>query len=221
MLSINMNSKMENKYRQNICKICFKNLNVSNSFSSFLSCKRVICDKCQKKFKDIDKHMKINGVDVWFLYEYDNNYRSLLYNYKGCYDIELSDVFLHKYVNSIRKLYKGYTIIYPPSSNEDNTSRGFIHMYEMVKCLKLPIEDMFYKTRKYNQSDHAFAMRRFIKDYIRLKPNVKIENKKYLIIDDVFTSGSTIKTIIKILIDNGVSINNIKCIIVSKTNIVL
>jgi len=203
--------------KNNVCKICFKNLNEKISFSSFLMAKKIICDDCLKKFVKINKKTRIKNVETTFLYEYDDFFRHLLYLYKGCYDIELKDVFLYEYKHMINKKYHGFTVIYPPSSDIDNKNRGFIHMEEIAKTLNLKEQNIFYKSKEYKQSSHVFALRRYIKDYIKLKPNMLYNTKKYLIIDDVYTSGSTINTIIDILLAHHIKPNNIACIILSKT----
>ena len=87
----------------------------------------------------------------------------------------------------------------------------------MVKCLNLPIKDLFYKNTAYKQSSFKFKDRHKIEKVISLKENAKIENIKYLIVDDIYTSGSTIKTFIKILINHGAKQENIKALIVCKT----
>ena len=55
-----------------------------------------------------------------------------------------------------------------------------------------------------------------IKDIIKIKNNKIDTNKKYLIIDDIYTSGSTLKTIISLLIKKGVKKANIKALIIFK-----
>ena len=47
--------------------------------------------------------------------------------------------------------------------------------------------------------------------------DIKIDvNAKYLIVDDIFTSGSTLKTIISLLNKKGVKKENIKALIIFK-----
>ena len=62
-----------------------------------------------------------------------------------------------------------------------------------------------------------YKQRNIVEKVISVIQNKKITNKKYLIIDDIFTSGSTLKTIVKILIKNKVKIENISALIIAKT----
>jgi len=198
------------------CLICFKRLNKESSLSSLFSTNNIICNECLSKFKVLNSHLKILGVDTWFLYEYDSFFKQLLYRYKGCYDIALKDTFLYMFKDKIRLLYSNYIIVYPPSSEKDDLKRGFIHIERICDCLHMKTKQLFSKKFHYKQSDQHFSDRHLIDKVITLKDKVD-KTKKYLIIDDIYTSGSTIKTIIKLLISKGVLKENIKVIVLAKT----
>lgn len=206
--------KDNKRKKQNNCVVCFKSFYEEVSFKSVFSFNHCICDNCLQKFKSIDKTTTICGIQTTFLYEYNDFFKSLLYQYKACYDIELKDVFLYKYKKIINKKYKNYVVIYPPSNKSENVKRGFIHIKEITSCLKLKSVDMFIKNKEYKQSDQKFMDRNQIQNIICLKN--KIDKQKYLIVDDVYTSGNTLKTIIHLLNKNGIKNEDIKAIILSK-----
>lgn len=206
--------KDNKRKKQNNCVVCFKSFYEEVSFKSVFSFNHCICDNCLQKFKHIDKITTICGIQTTFLYEYNDFFKSLLYQYKACYDIELKDVFLYKYKKIINKKYKNYVVIYPPSNKSENVKRGFIHIKEITSCLKLKSVDMFIKNKEYKQSDQKFMDRNQIQNIICLKN--KIDKQKYLIVDDVYTSGNTLKTIIHLLNKNGIKNEDIKAIILSK-----
>ena len=138
--------KDNKRKKQNNCVVCFKSFYEEVSFKSVFSFNHCICDNCLQKFKSIDKITTICGIQTTFLYEYNDFFKSLLYQYKACYDIELKDVFLYKYKKIINKKYKNYVVIYPPSNKSENLKRGFIHIKEITSCLKLKSVDK--KTNK-------------------------------------------------------------------------
>lgn len=209
---------MNNYLYKNICLICFKNLNEEVSLFSFFKLNQKVCLSCLKKFEVINKSILFNRVEVTFLYEYNNFIKTLIYQYKGCYDIKLKEVFLYQFYKQIKRKYKGYTIIFPPSFKDDDLKRGFNHIEEIVKTLNMKYEKLFYKCINYKQSSQKYVDRKDIKKIIKIKEDVAITNKKYLIIDDIFTSGSTLKTIIDLLINNRVKRENIKALIIAKTS---
>jgi len=91
-------------------------------------------------------------------------------------------------------------------------------LYESLwNLLGFILINMFYKNKEYKQSDHKYKDRHLIYNVIEIDKRLINPYKKYLIIDDIFTSGSTIKTIINLLVKNKVKKENIKVIIIGKT----
>ena len=202
--------------KQNSCLVCFTPFFNSSSICSVFSINNIICDKCLNKFKKLNKHEQINGVDTWFIYEYNSFAKTILYKYKGCYDVVLKDVFLYEYKSKIKRKYTNHIIVFPPSNKQDDINRGFIHIEEIIKNLNIKYENLFYKEKEYKQSSKHYSQRHLIKDIIKIKNNKIDTNKKYLIIDDIYTSGSTLKAIISLLIKKGVKKANIKALIIFK-----
>ena len=202
--------------KQECCLICFTPFSNYVSICNTFSINKIICDKCLKNFKKINKHELFEKVDTWFLYSYNSFAKSLLYKYKGCYDIVLKDAFLNEYKSLIKRKYKNHIIVFPPSYKQDDINRGFIHIEKMIDCLNMKCANLFYKETNYKQSSMHYTKRYLIKNIIKMK-SIKIDiNAKYLIVDDIFTSGSTLKTIISLLNKKGVKKENIKALMIFK-----
>lgn len=197
------------------CLICFANSQSELSFSFFFQDER-ICDSCKKQFSILMEEQKIADIPTLFLYEYDNFLKSLIYRFKGCRDYVLKDVFFYFSRRFLKKKYRHYTIIFPPSFSREGQSRNFQHIAAMCECLHLPMEDLFYKKSNYKQSDMPFEERSRVKEIIQLQENKKIVDKKYLVVDDIYTSGNTLKAIYAILRKNQVKKENIRGLIVAK-----
>jgi len=205
--------------KTNNCLICHEPLLKNTSLSFLFSNYHYLCESCSLKFKKLNKKEKILDIDTTFLYSYDSFAESIVYQYKGCYDYVLKDVFLDGHIHEIKAKYHGYTIVYPPSNKEDDVKRGYIHIKEIVSCLNLPIVDAFYKIKNHKQSSFSFIERNQIEKIIKLKPNIINPYNKYLVIDDIFTSGSTLKTVYSLLIKAKVKKEHIKGLILFKTSI--
>lgn len=202
--------------KQECCLICFTPFSNYVSICNTFSINKIICDKCLKNFKKINKHELIDKVDTWFLYSYNSFAKSLLYKYKGCYDVVLKDAFFNEYKSLIKRKYKNHIIVFPPSNKQDDINRGFTHIEKIIDCLNMKHENLFYKEIDYKQSSMHYTKRYLIKNIIKMK-DIKIDvNAKYLIVDDIFTSGSTLKTIISLLNKKGVKKENIKALIIFK-----
>ena len=111
-------------------------------------------------------------------------------------------------------MYKGYTIVPAPSSKEDDDKRGFNHVERIFSHLDMSVSHLFRKEGNFKQADHNFKERKNIKNYIKLNEE-KIENKRYLLVDDIYTTGSTMKTMVSLLKSKGAS--NIKILVLCKT----
>ena len=182
----------------NRCLIC------NNKIKTMLLIESKICDECLSNMKPILKKFKLDNVSCLALYSYDSLVRQLIYQYKGLHDIGLQDAFLSPFKSFLKFRYYSYTLIYPPSfSNKHNE--------DLFSSLNLKTEELFYKTQDYKQSDQPFDKRNEIKNYIKLKS--KPMSKKYLLVDDVMTSGSTLKTCIELLKNEEIS--KIKVLLIS------
>ena len=75
--------------------------------------------------------------------------------------------------------------------------------------------DILEKTANVKQADLSKEQRKDIKSYMKVKQNVNLFNKKVLIVDDVYTTGSTIDAAINLI--KGLRPKKIKVLVMSKT----
>ncbi len=158
-----------------------------------------ICSKCLSSLKPIFKTFKIDGYKALTLYHYDEQMKSKIYQMKGCGDIELAQIFVKPYALELKMRYFGYTMICLPSYEEDYKIRGFKHVDEMFSCLKLKKCDCLLKTEHHKQSDQSFKKRKEIVTFIQIKGNPDLKNKKVLLVDDICTTGSTLRAAINLI----------------------
>lgn len=180
----------------NRCLICFNVVEQSLNNNK-------ICNRCIESFKGIYKKLYLDGVESFILYEYDDFFKEVLYRYKGCYDIELKDAFLANNLLLLKKKYKKRKVICAPSFYKEDLKRGFNHIKEIAKNLNLEIIDCLKKSKNYKQSTKNYKNRGEIQKYIKIDKSLIKEKDKLLIIDDVATSLSTIRTIIHLLPTNN------------------
>ena len=181
--------------QSNECLICFKSVYRHTYLLSMFASPN-LCLDCLGKLDVIFKKETLYNTPILYLYTYNDFFKSLLFRYKGQYDLALAPVFLDAYLWWLQRKYRRYIVAPCPSSNSQNMIRGFAPMEEIAKTLNLPLFTGLYKKYEYKQSDQHFYNRARIKDVIAIRDEEKIKGKKVLLIDDVMTSGHTVKACI-------------------------
>lgn len=181
-----------------ICKICFKEFKVK-SLRTLCFKNITICDDCFNKLKPRFIRYKIYDIKALALYEYDEQFKTLLFQYKGCYDYQLFNVFLEQFSAFLRIYYSGYTLVPIPSNEVDDERREYNHVVEAFSVLKLPIIHVLYKSELYKQSDQKRSDRNNIHKILKMSDIKLVKNKKILLVDDVCTTGSSLRAAIKLI----------------------
>lgn len=182
------------------CKICFKK--ISDYSLHNLHCKNNdLCEECFAKFQPKFINYKINEVKAMSLYEYDETLKDLIFKYKGCFDIELKSVFTSRYLLYLKLKYFGYKIVTIPSYITDDRIRGFNHVEEIAKLLNLQMLTVLEKTEKIKQADLGYKDRQKIGNILSIKNKETIYNQKILLMDDICTTGASLKAASKLILE--------------------
>ena len=200
--------------RTHLCKICFSPVNKFSAHSLF---NRVaLCDKCFAQFKPRFSQFDLDGYQALNIYEYDEFGQNLLYRYKGCFDYELNTIFLNRFRSYLFLRFLNYYIVPVPSHPLDDEERGFNHVVEIFKNLPLKMIKCVEKIQRIKQSSLNIHERKNINGRFKVVDGEKITNKRVLIVDDVMTSGETLRNIIRLLKEYHPK--KIKILVVYKVN---
>ena len=180
------------------CKICFKIIKTDSIYET-INNDSCLCDECQKKLVPYFKKFTVGNVSGLAIYKYDDNIKSLLYQLKGCYDVELASIFFNRFKKELKTAYKGYIIVPAPSSKDEDTAREFNHVVEIFRFLNLPYYHLINKTSNFKQAENTRKNRKTIIEHFSCENLEQIKGKKILIVDDVMTTGSTLKAMVGML----------------------
>lgn len=178
--------------------------------------KNSLCKKCEVMIKDkilfrIDKYDDRYFNNHFYIFKYNDEIRGLLINYKfkdKPYLYKTIVNFLKNNKKIIVQLKKYDIILSVPISKKRKFERGYnqssLFIKEFAKMMKLNYKENILIKIKNNipQSKLGKVERnKNVENVYFLKKKEKIINKKILLVDDIFTTGSTVNECAKILIN--------------------
>lgn len=190
------------------CLICGRLIRPQTIYANYQ-----VCVSCYRKLPFIYQRSKIDDVKCLAIYEYSGLIKEMLLSLKVRGDIELAKAFLGPIKNYLLNEYQGYQIIPIPSRIKQDQKRGFNHVVEIFKVLGLPIRDVLIKNKDWKQSDQHFKDRSKIRNILGLKETLKASSR-VLLVDDIMTTGETMRAAIKLL--QSLGIKNIRMLVVAK-----
>lgn len=171
--------------------------------------KKWICPKCYYKLKNEFKFIKQkeDNFNLYFISKYENTTRKLLLKFKFSESAYLANTFIEimnknkKFLQEIKK----YDYIIPvPMHNINKAIRGYnqteVIAKQMQKKFKIEYKNNILIKNKQNKRQSNLTEKERIenvKNIYKLQNENILEDKKILLLDDIYTTGSTIKACIK------------------------
>ena len=181
-----------------------------------------ICNTCKKSIKVIEEAYQDEIISYGY---YGGVLKELILKFKYKDNFTAGDILteiLEEYI--IKNLnYKEYIITYIPISKKSKKVRGFNQCEYIAKKIArdLSIEafEVLIKAKETKEQKKLNKDERFenIKDAFQIKKGIKIKNKKIILIDDVTTTGATLKEAYKLL--KKFNFNDIKLLTLAKSHI--
>ncbi len=193
----------------NVCGICDR------------LCKDHLCKKCEINLNKIakikiDMYLSKNFGKHLFIFVYEGIIKERLINFKFHDKIYIYKSFVNFMIKSkkICKFLKSYDIIIPvPIHYRRKIIRGYNQSSLIAKELAKYFDWLEYTDdvllKKVNNKPQSTKNKEARKNNVigayYLKNEDKIQNKKVLLLDDIYTTGSTVNECAKVLMNAGVN----------------
>jgi len=160
-----------------------------------------ICQDCSKKYQRADIKEEDTTLDqITSLYTYNEAMREYLHQYKFLQDVALASIF----ANELRTLLKGNATIVPiPMHPEKKIQRTFAHVDELLKSAGVPFTHLLEKTGTEAMGEKSKAERLAMAPLFTLKPGTTVQTGTYIVIDDIYTTGTTLRHAATVLKEAG------------------
>ncbi|MCF0231046.1 MAG: ComF family protein [Enterococcus sp.] len=183
------------------CKVCFKETNIDDTYSLFED--SPICASCFHEMSPKVVVSKIDDAKVTSLLTYNEKVRTMLYQCKGCFDIEMAYLFLDRFKDRLKRKYKDWVLVPAPSFEDKNIKRGFNHVEEIFSHLERPYLHPIKKRHNVKQADLNFEERQRIGEHLFWDEKVSVKGLNILFVDDLLTTGATARACIKMIKEHG------------------
>ncbi len=172
------------------CLICERSLQFTFGWKELFKRElpKMICESCEKKFQRIETQEEEGTVS---LFHYNETMKDFLHRYKFLHDILLAHVF-----NQVLQQHLKHekSIIVPIPMHVDSLKkRTFAHVDELLKAAHIPFEHHLIKITGEQQSLKSRQERLQTPQLFEIIEHSKIRNKNILLIDDIYTTGTTIQ----------------------------
>ncbi|MDN4492191.1 ComF family protein [Ureibacillus aquaedulcis] len=182
------------------CLLCNSPLDEGVTWKTLLSNRfpRTICLHCEEKFEPCETESRESLIS---LYKYNDDMKGYLHRYKFMHDVLLAKVFRHQIQQQLSK--KKEIIVPIPMHHAKLKERTFAHIDELLNEANIPYVHYLKKITTETQAGKTREERLNAPQIFALKENQDPGNKEFILVDDIYTTGTTINQAKRILLDAG------------------
>lgn len=205
IVQVNWLNLFQPESRMNVCEQCKKN---------FVEIEGTVCVKCGRPFERSKCHDCIRWNDFYdrddpllknvSLYMYNDFMQEVItkWKYRGDYIIgELfRSTFLAKFTEQYRSLLKDVVVVPIPISRERAMERGFNQASMLASFLSSTVKDVLVQKHLEKQSKKTRMERMTTINPFSITETI---NKSVVLVDDIYTTGRTLRHAASLLKNNG------------------
>lgn len=185
------------------CLLCAATLLKSPSWQGLIGSeeRKIICDTCSTSFERADIVSKTTYIaSVQSLYVYNDAMKAYLHQYKFLQDIALAAVFRKELMAALKSKKN---IVPIPVHEEKRLARTFSQVEALLDVAHIPYKDMLEKLDETVMGEKTRQERLAVKPLFTVKEHVRIQPETYVLVDDIYTTGTTLNYAAKALLEAG------------------
>lgn len=191
-----------------LCTACSNSLQSIQARKRCTICSRPLisetnlCMYCRKRSFSFESNRSV--------YQYQDEIKELIYRYKFKYKLDLAHLFAEKLYTLYTTAFRDVPVVPVPAARETIRKRGFDHIQHITLLMKKKYgitSCSLLKKKKTTPQKKLDPQRRLsnLQGNIELKPINNTLPKSAVLVDDVFTTGSTLSVCASVLINAGIS----------------
>ena len=148
--------------------------------------------------KSLKKLRKLNNI--YYVWDYNKEFKKLIYSYKYNHRKIMAKLIAELVKDEfyyVLKREKIDVVVSVPVSRKRKNERGYNQVDEILNCLKVNYVQIerIKNTKKMAEILDEEERSRNIEGAFRISQNIDLKNKKILILDDIVTTGATLREI--------------------------
>ncbi|WP_262173804.1 ComF family protein [Saccharococcus sp. Marseille-Q5394] len=186
------------------CLLCEQKLASTPSWQSLFAIETtsLICENCSKSFNRVDIKEEGDVVDqLTSIYTYNEAMREYLHQYKFLQDVALAGVFANELRGELAR--KDVIVVAIPMHPQKKVERTFSHVEEMLAAARIPFVDLLIKTNTEVMGEKTKEERLSMRNLFSIKPVSDIRKTTYILVDDIYTTGTTLRHAATVLKEAG------------------
>lgn len=185
------------------CLICEHYIELKSSWNRLFGSKSkdIICKTCSNSFEKADIITESHDLySIYSMYHYNEAMKQYIYQYKFLQDIALAEVFSKDFQLALQRKEH---IIPIPMFHEHQKKRTFSHVEQFLRCANISYENILIKTDPIIMGEKNKKERLAMKPLFQLHEGAKVYPTVYTLVDDLYTTGTTLRQAAKVLLDAG------------------
>ena len=166
---------------------------------------KIINDENFEKLLEIKKFRKLNNI--YYVWDYNEYFKKLIFNYKYKRKKKISKLIaelIYKEFYYVLEKEKIDIVISVPINKKRKSERGFNQVDEILKTLKIKYVEIerIKNTKKMHKILDEELRKENVKGSFTINKKIDLANKNILLVDDIITTGATLKEIKNSILQN-------------------